>query len=1117
MTGSPPARARAIVSSPIGTAAVFVAAFAAASAVSAAAGAYQGVPVLALGAGVAFSLLVLRGPKWAWLVVAARWVDSGFFRHDGLLLAGLTAVVYVLPAALAAWWLRRPGRFDPQLGRFRDAAALIAAMIFGAAGHSVLVGATLEVTGAASSNGLVSWMTLTAVVRLASLLAIVPLAVLTKSRVRPSCWRTFFFPAGISPFAERILVTVTAFVLAATFSAHSNPIPAMYPLAVPITWAAIRFGVRCCSPVVAAMLAGTALDLIEGRLAPAQAGAAEFFVSFLAGFALLASSRETERRLALANLMESEARRQEMLSRAPAGFLELDLSGRITECNRTAASLFDREDARLKGVRLVDLLPPTSNRAGRSRVEAFLARPTVGGAEQAVSWRLSGRDGAGIEVDATIWAIPEFDGGAPSRYGVFLVDRTARVRQMRALRASEARYRFVVDHASDVFIRVHPNGVVASMSRASIEMLGIRPEAAVGSSIEDLIVLDDRSGPLGPWLNPAGAGTTELTLLVTAAGPVESPKKMEARLRYLRPSNTDQVSEVIIVLRDVTEREAVNARLRHERLFLDSTLASLAEGIVACDREGRVTVVNQAAMALLGVWEGMSIRQIPNPAPLEAALAGRAVESEPYRPALEAGRSAGGATPRPGRSRQSLEVNGRPVVAEDGALVGAVMAVRDVTERAAHEERIKDMALTDPLTGLANRRAVMEYLEGALAHLKGTRPSRSGRERPLPARAPAVLFIDFDRFKQVNDHFGHDIGDLVLQEAAVRIRSCLRSRDVAGRLGGDEFVVVLHAVQGLDGAQTVVARIEEALAQPISVGGVQLAMTASIGVAVAGVGVSPEVLVQRADRAMYQVKRLPKGATGSQRPVSALDLAAALESAAIHLAFQPIVSLDSGRVVAVEGLARLLTPDGTVLTPNSFIPLAESTGLIVPLGQRVIELGLTARSDLMEAGWPEIAVSVNVSPLQLRAAGLIEAVAAGLSSFAPETRSGLWLELVETSEVPDDGRTATMMSRLAQTGAALVLDDLGAGYSSLAHLARYPFSVVKLDRCLISRIEWSTADQEVVRHVAMLGRSLGVTVVAEGIETKGQLEMAAKLGCDLAQGYHLGRPRPLGEILAELG
>jgi len=425
----------------------------------------------------------------------------------------------------------------------------------------------------------------------------------------------------------------------------------------------------------------------------------------------------------------------------------------------------------------------------------------------------------------------------------------------------------------------------------------------------------------------------------------------------------------------------------------------------------------------------------------------------------------------------------------------------------ASEDALRHQALHDALTGLPNRTLLHDRLRSALA--------ASERDR-CPV---ALLLLDLDRFKEINDTFGHHCGDLLLQRVGPCLSSILRASDTVARLGGDEFAIVLPGDDSA-GALRTARKIGDALDVPFVIDGQSLQIGASIGVALCpDHGDDTQTLLRRADVAMYEAKRTHSGCAlydAARDPYSAdrLALVGALRHAIAHdellLHYQPKVDLKSGRVFAVEALARWRHSEHGMIPPDRFIPLTEQTGLIAPLTLWVLDTALAQCRRWRSAGYT-IEVAVNLSMWNLHDPGLVDALARMLADRAVPP-AALCLELTESAIMADAERAQTVLARLADLGVGISIDDFGTGYSSLAYLKRLPVGELKIDKSFVQHMGEDENDRAIVGSTIGLAHSLGLRVVAEGVEDKRAWDFLARLGCDVAQGYYLSRPLPASEL-----
>ena len=435
--------------------------------------------------------------------------------------------------------------------------------------------------------------------------------------------------------------------------------------------------------------------------------------------------------------------------------------------------------------------------------------------------------------------------------------------------------------------------------------------------------------------------------------------------------------------------------------------------------------------------------------------------------------------------------------------------VYDVTERKALESRLRYQAYHDMLTDLPNRHVLLDRLGQALR-----------RARRAMGREAAVLFMDLDGFKHVNDSLGHGTGDLLLVALAERLRRCLRPEDTLARFGGDEFVVLLEDVAGPEYPIRVVKRLMDALRRPFTVDGREVFVGASVGVAIGGAREKgPEELLKDADTAMYRAKEEGTGyrlfdPAMYERAVARLrlenDLRRAVENREFVVHYQPIVRPNGGDVWGAEALVRWRHPGRGLLSPAQFMPLAEEGGFSVPMGQGVLEDACRQAAKRLEAphpGAPPFVVSVNLSAKQLADPDLVEKVEGTLGRTGLEPRS-LCLEVTETVYVKAIETNPAALDRLRALGTLVSLDDFGVGYSSLSYLKHLPVDVLKVDRSFVAGVGEDAGDTAIVRMIVDLAHAVGIRVVAEGVENEVQAARLGEMGCDLVQGYFFGKPLP---------
>jgi diguanylate cyclase (GGDEF)-like protein/PAS domain S-box-containing protein len=558
-----------------------------------------------------------------------------------------------------------------------------------------------------------------------------------------------------------------------------------------------------------------------------------------------------------------------------------------------------------------------------------------------------------------------------------------------------------------------------------------------------------------------------------------------------------------------TNAELFN-QVHYERERLTAITRSIGEGVCAMDQDGLLTFVNPAAADMLGLQATVVSDDRPargsgvlapefllRPARL-AMLTGEVVRDE------DADFLGATGTLLPVAYTVSAMLEG-------SRAVGAVLAFRDITERKAFEDEMVHHAFYDTLTGLANRRLLLEHLNRALA----------GAERSH--KTHAVLFIDVDRFKAINDSLGHTAGDELLVVLGQRMQTTVGHKDLLARFGGDEFVLLLEDVGDEADAIAAAERIHGVVERPVMADGHDIVVSVSIGIAFTEVAKSGEDVLRNADVAMYQAKA--KGRGGSHqlfdtvamggRSAERLDLETALrkglERRELEVYYQPFFAIDTKRIVGAEALVRWHHPDRGLLAPGHFIEMAEETGLILPLGRFVLEEACGWARAVRDSLAVDLLMNINLSPRQFAQPGLVEEVDQALraAGIKPER---IMLEITETMVMADVDSARVVMDKLRSLGVKLAMDDFGTGHSSLGYLKQFPLDEVKVDRSFVSGLGIDLVDSAIVKAVIDLARALDMTAVAEGVETAGQLRALSDMGCPIAQGYYFSRPLPVNEF-----
>ncbi len=561
----------------------------------------------------------------------------------------------------------------------------------------------------------------------------------------------------------------------------------------------------------------------------------------------------------------------------------------------------------------------------------------------------------------------------------------------------------------------------------------------------------------------------------------------------------DPYAGSVWIVEDLTVEKAE----REELLLARKVFEVNSEAIMVTDQNNRIVRVNAAFEAITGYREDEVLGK--DPRMLGSGRHDREFFSALWRGILERGHWEGEIWDRrKDGSEYPKWVHIDTIRDPDGNISHHVAVFSDITERKASEERIRYLAQHDALTGLPNRFTLAVHLEHAVA-----RAERSGEKIGL-------MFIDLDNFKGINDSLGHHVGDLLLCEVARRITGLVRKSDIVARIGGDEFVVVLEGGYLPADASVVGQKIIDCLAEPCVMDGHDLRTSPSIGIGIYPEdGGNIEILMKNADTAMYHAKSAGRNnfqfyaehmnQTAAIRLKLEAKLRNALQNGEFLLHYQPQVDLESGRANGLEALIRWQNADLGMVSPASFIPLAEEIGLIVPIGEWVLRTACQDARNWLEAGIEFGRVSVNISPQQFRQRNFPQRVEAILAETGLPP-AVLELEITESTVMETAETAIAMLNRLKELGLALAVDDFGTGYSSLAYLKRFPIDRLKIDRSFVMDIETDTTDAAIASAVIALAHSLGLSVVAEGVETEGQAAFLRRQQCDSVQGFFFCRP-----------
>ncbi|MCC7367284.1 MAG: EAL domain-containing protein [Chloroflexi bacterium] len=672
-----------------------------------------------------------------------------------------------------------------------------------------------------------------------------------------------------------------------------------------------------------------------------------------------------------------------------------------------------------------------------------------------------------------------------------------------SLRDQASYIRGIVEMQTEWITRFDPDLTITFVNEAYARHEGTSPDRLIGRSLCELKSPTD----IERMREQLSALTPERpSVEVDVQAPMADGTVRWHRWNDLAVFGSDGlVVEYLSVGFDITDQKATEEAVRASEARVRAVVSGAPIMLFAVDRQRVFTMAEGLGLESLGVNSaqivGLPIHEI--------------VENvDPFFEAVERTLDGEEVVGTVKLARKWFEVRLAPQRDERGEVIGAIGVGTDVSDRVkveqalrASQEQYRTLAFHDPLTGLPNRMLFGDRLEQALR--------RAAREQSLLA----VLFLDLDNFKVVNDSLGHHIGDDLLVQVARRITGCLRACDTAARFGGDEFAVLVGEIGSQADAEGVADRLAEAMRAPFSIAGRDVVVTASIGVAIsAGERADRDALLQAADLAMYRAKVNGRArselfdprmaADAGDRLELEMDLREAIARDQLSVVYQPIISLATGRVSSVEALLRWEHPKRGTIGPARFIPIAEETGLIVRIGAWVLAEACREAMTWPQADGAEpLTVCVNVSPRQLRDAGLLEDVGRVLHATGLPAH---WLELevTESAVMKDPDAARARLEALQRIGVSLSIDDFGTGYSSLGQLRHFPFDTLKVDKSFMTGLGEDRQNTAIVGGLVALARNLGLSVVGEGIETPKQLAHLQVLGCDRGQGYLLSRPIP---------
>jgi diguanylate cyclase (GGDEF)-like protein/PAS domain S-box-containing protein len=798
-----------------------------------------------------------------------------------------------------------------------------------------------------------------------------------------------------------------------------------------------------------------------------------------------------------AAIRASEEEQRKLTRLVPVGIFRADLSGHCSYVNEGWSTLTGYTLKQAHGQGWANALHPQDREQLFTEWNTAVSHGKVFKSE----YRFLRPDGRMVWVVGE--AHPEYaENGELTGYVGSITDITARREAEQALRDSEERFRKTF-HASPAIIGISRlrDGVFIDVNETFEEISGWRRHETIGrSSLE-----------LNLWTDPQRRAELlkRLEQKSTIHGIDYSLRTKSGEIRHCLGSverlTLGGEDCLMMVLQDITDRERTEA----ERNKMSRAIEQTGDSVMITNRDGLIEYVNPAFETTTGYSAKEVVGKKPNM--LKSGAQGQDFYRNLWKTILA------------GDTFSEVFVNKKndgtlyyeektitPLKDARGQITHFVATGRDISERMQSQERLQYMAHHDALTDLPNRTLFLDRLKQALARARWHK------------RTAAVLFIDIDRFKNINDTLGHEVGDDLLQQLSRRLKHCLREGDTVARFGGDEFVVLLDDLAAASDARNLAGKILDQLRPPFEAGAATLHVTASIGISLFPTdGEESNSLLRNADTAMYRAKDSGRNnyqfysaemsARAFERLTLENNLRQALERQEFLLYYQPIVNTQTGMVTGVEALLRWQHRDFGMVLPNEFIPLLEETGLIVPVGQWVLQEACRQLATWHQQSWPELRVSVNLSSRQLSDETLYATVEESLKRhhLRPDL---LEIEITESAILQHNSASTQTLESLRQLGVRIALDDFGTGYSSLSHVQNFDVDVIKIDRSFVMDIPGDKTDTAITEALIALGKGLKLDIIAEGVETGTQRDFLAALGCHVMQGYLFSRPLPASEI-----